>query len=392
MRILHTADWHVGKRLGRFDRLGEAESALAEVERVADEREADLLLVSGDVFDRPTPPIDALTVGLRWLLRLAAHRPVVAVAGNHDSPELFEALAPLLAPRGVHLVGSIKRPDQGGILGPDVLGVPARVACFPFLREGHVVDFMQDTGQWYRGYAERVARICAAYNQALVASTATGEVPVLMAHFLVNGVKMGGDGARGERELHMGAAYAATPQAIPAGPQYVALGHIHAPQPVPGAPVPAQYAGSLLPLDFGEAGEQKRVVLVDASPGRLAVAESIPLACPRPLIHVQGTWEQVEARADELRESYLDLTVDTSAVDVTLGQRARETFPLLVNVRPKRREADAGAARETRRGRSLPDLYETYFRQEHADEEPPKELLDLFRDILEEADAVDATA
>jgi exonuclease SbcD len=217
-------------------------------------------------------------------------------------------------------------------------------------------------------------------------------VPILMAHFLVNGVKMGHEGPRGERELHMGAAYAATPQAIPAGPQYVALGHIHAPQAVPGAPVPAQYAGSLLPLDFGEAGEAKRVVLVDAAPGQLAVAESIPIAYPRPLIRLQGTWEQVEAQAAELQDSYLDLTVDTSAVDVTLGQRARETFPLLVNVRPRRHEADAGAARETRRGRSLPDLYDAYFRQERPDEEPPKELLDLFRDVLEEADAVDASA
>ena len=392
MRILHTADWHIGKRLGRFDRLDEAEAALAEVARVADEREADLLLVSGDVFDRPTPPIEALSVGLRWLLRLAARRPVVAVAGNHDSPELFEALAPLLAPRGVHLVGTIKRPEEGGVLGPDELGVAARVACFPFLREGHVVDFMQDAGQWYRGYADRVARICAAYNGALVAASGAGEVPILMAHFLVSGVKMGHDGPRGERELHMGAAYAATPQAIPAGPQYVALGHIHAPQPVPGAPVPAQYAGSLLPLDFGEAGEQKRVVLVDAAPGRLAVAESIPLACPRPLVRLQGTWEQIEARTAELQDSYLDLTVETSAVDVTLGQRAREAFPLLVNVRPRRREAEAGAGRETRRGRSLPDLYDAYFRQEHPDEAPPKELLDLFHDVLEEADAVDATA
>jgi exonuclease SbcD len=391
MRILHTSDWHIGKRLGRFDRLDEAESVLAQVERAADDRAADLVVVSGDVFDRPSPPTEALGVGLRWLLRLAAGRPVVAVAGNHDSPELFEALAPLLAPRGVHLVGAIKRPDAGGVLGPDDLGVPARVACFPFLREGHVVDFMRDAGEWYRGYAERVARICAAYNDALTAATGPGEVPLLAAHFLVNGVKVDRAGPRGERELHMGDAYAATPQAIPAGPQYVALGHIHAPQRVPGAPVPAEYAGSLLPLDFGEAGEQKRVVIVDAAPGRLAVAETMPIECPRPLVRADGTWGEIESRADELRDVYLDLTVDTSAVDVTLGQRARETFPFLVHVRPRRREADR-AVRETRRGRTLPELYDAFFRRERPDEEPPPDLLDLLRDVLEEAEAADATA
>jgi exonuclease SbcD len=391
MRILHTSDWHIGKRLGRFDRLDEAEAALAQVGRVADEHEVDLVVVSGDVFDRPSPPIEALGVGLRWLLRLGANRPLVAVAGNHDSPELFEALAPLLRPRGVHVVGTIKRPGEGGVLGPDDLGVPVRVACFPFLREGHVVDFMQDTGDWYRGYAERVARICGAYNEALTATTGPNEVPLLAAHFLVNGVKVNRAGPRGERELHMGDAYAATPQAIPAGPQYVALGHIHAPQRVPGAPVPAEYAGSLLPLDFGEAGEQKRVVIVDVNPGRLAVPETVPIACPRPLVRLDGTWDEIESRAAELRDAYVDLTVDTSAVDVTLGQRARDTFPLLVHVRPRRRDADR-VERETRRGRTLPELYDAYFRRERPDEEPPPDLLDLLRDVLEEAEAADAPA
>ncbi len=70
---------------------------------------------------------------------------------------MFEALAPLLRPAACFLIGNVKRPDEGGILGPDDLGVPAVVAGFPFLREGRVVDFMKDAGEWYRGYAERVA-------------------------------------------------------------------------------------------------------------------------------------------------------------------------------------------------------------------------------------------
>ena len=156
MRILHTSDWHVGRHLGRHDRSAEFREVLGEVEAIADEREVDLVLVSGDVFDRPIPPVDALTLGIEALLRLGAGRPVVVVAGNHDSPELFEALAPLLRSqgKGVHLVGTVKRPDAGALLGPEVLGVDAVVACFPFLREGRVVDFMKDAGQWYGAYAE----------------------------------------------------------------------------------------------------------------------------------------------------------------------------------------------------------------------------------------------
>ncbi len=385
MRILHTSDWHIGRRLGRHDRTEEFRQVLDEVASIAEAEHVDLVLVSGDIFDRPVPPVDALALGLGGLRRLAAVAPVVAVAGNHDSPELFDALAPLLATqgRGVHLIGSLKRPDRGGIVGPDVLGVPAVVGGFPFLREGRVVDFMRDAGQWYGAYAERVGLITAAFNSALVEAAGDDAVPILMAHFMVGGVRVGGS----ERELHVGEAYAATAQAIPAGPQYVALGHIHAPQPVPGSPVPAQYAGSLLPLDFGEAGETKRVVLVDAEPGRLAKVTSIPLTSGRPLVRAEGTWDELEARAGELHESYLDLTVPLTHADPDLGSRAAATFPYLVQVRVRRPDGDRRSARPAA-GAARPsddELYGAFVRRETG-EEPPPELIALFREICEEVD------
>ena len=385
MKILHTSDWHIGKRLGRHDRMAEFHDVLSEVEAIADERAVDLVLVSGDIWDRPIPPMDALTLGLETLLRLAERRPVVAVAGNHDSAELFEALAPLVRPRGVHLIGDIRRPDDGGLLGPDELGVPVVLACFPFLREGRVVDFMLEAGEWYRAYADKVAAITRAYNEALIAAAGTDAVPILMAHFMVGGVKVDRAAPRGERELHMGDAYAATPQAIPPGPQYVAMGHIHAPQAVPGAPVPAEYAGSLLSLDFGEAGETKRVVIVEAEPGRLAVAETVPLAAGRRLARVSGTWDQIEARADELADLFCDLTVTTPGTDTTLAERARESFPFLVKVRAAR-PATAAAERLVKGARTWEELYADYYRREH-DEDAPPELRTLLRDVLEEADA-----
>lgn len=386
MRILHTSDWHIGKRLGRHDRMDEFREVLAEVERIADERAVDLVIVSGDVWDRPIPQMDALALGLETLQRLARRRPVIAVAGNHDSPDLFETLAPLLSPQGVHLVGTVKRPDAGGSIGPDQLGgLPAVVACFPFLREGKVVDFMKDAGEWYRGYADRVAAITGRYNQALVEQAGADLVPILVAHFLVSGVRVGRDGARGERELHMGDAYAATSQAIPAGPQYVAMGHIHAPQTVPGTPVPAEYAGSLLALDFGEAGEDKRVVIVDAEPGRLAVAETVPITAGRRLVRVTDSWDAIESRVDDLADVFLDLTVKTSGTDMSLSERAHQAFPFLVNVRTQR---PAGAQRDRlpKGHRSWEELYAEYYRREH-DEDAPDDLLALFREVREEADA-----
>jgi exonuclease SbcD len=386
MRILHTSDWHVGRKLGRHDRTREFRDVLDEVVGIAADRGVDLILLSGDLFDRPIPPVEALGLALDALQRLAEIAPVVAVAGNHDSPELFDALAPFLRDRGrgVHLVGGVRRPEDGGVLGPDVLGVPAVVACFPFLREGRVVDFMREAGQWYGQYAERVAALCAAYNAALVERAGRDLVPLLVAHFMVSGVRV----AHSERELHIGEAYSATAQAIPPGPQYVALGHIHAPQRVPSAPVPAEYAGSLLPLDFGEAGEQKRVVLVDVEPGQLARVESVALTSGRPLRRESGPWDELEARAGELLDAYLDLTVDVGGVDPDLGRRAADTFPYLVHVRARRPQ---GPERERRDQATRPgddELYAEFVRRSTG-EDPPDDLLALFRAVLLEA--LDAT-
>jgi DNA repair protein SbcD/Mre11 len=392
MRILHTSDWHVGRRLGRHDRTAEFEAVLSEVAEIADARSVDLVIVSGDVFDRPVPPVDALTMGLGALLKLAEGRTVIAVAGNHDSPDLFDALAPLLRNqgRGVHLVGSIRRPGDGGVLGPDVLGVPAAVACFPFLREGRVVDFMREAGEWYGAYAERVQHIAQAYNEALVAMTDGDIVPILTAHFMVGGVRVDGHGApRGERELHMGQAYAATAQAIPPGPQYVAMGHIHNPQPVPGAPVPAEYAGSLLALDFGEAGEVKRVAIVDVEPGQLATVTSVPLRSGRELVRATGTWAELLERQAELADAYVDLTVRVGGLDTDLGRRAADAFPYLVNVRPLLPQAERPARPDTAERPSDESMYVDHYRAT-AGEDPPEELIALFRSVMGEV--ADATA
>jgi DNA repair protein SbcD/Mre11 len=384
MRILHTADWHIGRRLGRHDRTAEMREALDEVARIADEERVDLVLVAGDVFDRAAPPVESLSVGLSALLRLARGRPVVVVAGNHDAPDLFDALAPLMRDRGVHLIGRIKAPDAGALLGPEDLGVPAVVAGFPFLREGRVIDFMAETGRWYGAYAQKIAAITDAYNAALVQRAGTDLVPILVAHFMVNGVRV----SRSERELHIGDAYTATAQAIPAGPQYVALGHIHAPQPVPGAPVPAAYAGSLLALDFGEAGEDKRVVVVDVEPGRLATLRSIPIHAGRPLEQVRGTWDEIAARADDLADRYLDLTVAVGGPDPELGRRATALFPYLVRVRAER----PAQLRRERSAESRPpddELYAAFVRATTGEDAPPG-LIQLFRDTMEEV--ADATA
>ena len=139
MKILHTSDWHIGRRLGRHDRTQEFRAVLDEVIAIADERDVDLVLVSGDVFDRPIPPVEALALGIDALLRLAERRPVVVVAGNHDPRPLRGARTAAAdqgrrAPRRFDPASRRRRPARtrgarrrrGGRLLPVPAGGPRR--------------------------------------------------------------------------------------------------------------------------------------------------------------------------------------------------------------------------------------------------------------------------
>ena len=385
MRVLHTSDWHVGKRIGRYDRADEYRAAIAEVAEIADRERVDLVLHSGDLFDRPMPPIESLEIALSGLVRLAdgGRRPVVAIAGNHDSPPLFEALSPFLADRNVWLVGDIKRPESGGVLDLDTAAGRAVVSCFPFLREGRAFNVWEPAEEHYKHYADRLRRISEAYATSASEMAGSDAVTFLVSHFLVGGAKVHGHGApRGERELHMGEAYAATSDAIPVGPQYVALGHIHAPQPVPGAQVPAEYAGSLLELDFGEAGERKRVVIVEVEPGRPASVRSVPVTAGRRLLRPRGSWAEILAM-DGVHEAYLDLTVETAGPDPGLADRARDEFEFVVKVRADYPRIESN--RPARAERTLVEHYADYYEATEG-LAAPEELLSAFRDVADEVD------
>lgn len=384
MRVLHTSDWHVGKRIGRYDRSDDHRAVIDEVVTIAEQHDVDLVLHSGDLFDRPLPPVEALDIAFDGLLRLAGdgRRPVVVVAGNHDSPGFFEALAPFLRGTAIHLVGEIRRPDEGGVLDLATTAGRALVSCLPFLREGRAFHAWAPVEEHYKAYADRLRRISEAYGTHAAAIAGSDAVTFLVGHFLVGGAKVHGHGApRGERELHMGEAYTATAEAIPPGAQYVAMGHIHAPQQVPGARVPAEYAGSLLELDFGEAGEQKRVVIVDVEPGLPAQVRSVPLTAGRRLVRARGEWGDLLAR-DDLREAYLDLTVETAGPDPGLASRAHDEFEHVVKVR-----ADyprVAGDRPDPGERTLDALYGGYC-TEIDGVAPADDLMVAFRAVMEEA-------
>ena len=380
MRLLHTGDWHVGKQIRGRSRMDEFEAALDQVVGIAVEEGVDAVLVAGDLYEHRVPAPEADVLVFDAFLRLrGAGIGVVAIPGNHDSAPRLDALARLLEPLGVRVVPNVRRPDRGGIVevpsrdGSEV----AQVACVPFVPERRFGDaraLFEAAESWHQAYAEGMGDLLG----AMAAGFRPGAVHVLMAHLFTDGALLGG----GERELTIGMAYAVSPSRLPGTAQYVALGHVHRPQRVRGAPTAARYAGSLLQLDFGElTQERKSVAVVEASPGKPASVREVPITAGRRLLEVRGTLEELQAKADEVEGAWLRVRVRTEGPVPGLADRVREALPNALDVVLEYERAPEEGPRESLRAMGPREQFEAFLRHEHGTE-PAPELLEAFDEVL----------
>jgi exonuclease SbcD len=385
MRLLHTADWHVGKPLRGRPRMDEYAAALEEVATIAVDRRVDTVLVAGDIFDSPAPPPEAERLVYDFLARLLPEGiAAVLIAGNHDHPKKLGALASLLEGLRIHVRAEVRPPAQGGVVRvPSRDGTEeARVAVLPFVPERRVGDacaVMDPEYPWHQSYAGRLEDVLAHLVKGLTPST----VNVLVGHLLVAGSLFG----TGERRLHLGEIYGLNPQQLPSSLQYIGLGHLHRPQEVTAAPSKTFYSGSLVELDFGEKEQEKRVVIVEARPGEPVAIESVPLSSGRRLCDVVGTFEALRRLAGEVGDAYLRVTVKTEAPVPGLAEQVRELLPNAVDVAVDhpREEPEGKEDEHAARIRLEPgELFAQYYKRKNGSP-PPEELSRLFQALYEEA-------
>ena len=382
MRFLHTSDWHVGKTIRGRSRLDEFQQALSELTSIAVEERVDAVLVAGDLYEHRSPAPEADSLVFETLVRLYhAGIPVVAIPGNHDSALRMEALAKLLQAIGVVIVPRVVPPEDGGLVEiPSRDGTePALIACVPFVPErrfGDATSLFQATADWYQSYAEGMGRLFA----AMTAPFRDDAVNVLMAHMFTDGAIPGG----GEHQVTIGIEYAVSPARLPATASYIALGHVHRPQAIRGAPSPTRYAGSLLQLDFGETEQTKSVAIVDATAGRPAKVHEVPLSAGRRLLDVQGTLDEVLERGAALTDAYLRVFVHTDGPVPGVNERIRDALPHAVDVqlRYERKETEFdGPPLSSLQPR---DQFLSYYRRQHGVEDVPVDLMAAFDELLED--------
>jgi exonuclease SbcD len=184
MRLIHTADWHLGRKLKGIDRTPELEAALDELLHQAQLLSADAILIAGDLFDTPNPTTEAERVAYTFFAKLeAAGIPAVLIAGNHDSAHRIDGIASLLSLVGVHALGTPRRADQGGLVTVETMVGDLCVGALPFANErkllsaDHLWDLDdQEQRQQYR-------TMVAALLQDLTRGFRDDSVNILMAHF-----------------------------------------------------------------------------------------------------------------------------------------------------------------------------------------------------------------
>jgi DNA repair protein SbcD/Mre11 len=387
MRFLHTADWHIGRAFA-VSRVAEQESVLSEIVQVATDSKVDCVLVSGDIFDSRAPSADAEKLVYSVFASLVGRGIAAVIAGgNHDHPKRLGALRQLLDPLRIMIRPEPITPEEGGVIEFHTADETARIAVLPFVNERQLIDtcaLMGPEETWYAEYAENVA----AMMNLLARPFSTSTINIMMAHLYAFGAVTSGT----EWAIHTALPYAISPARFPPGAQYIALGHLHRPQEVVGSPVPCQYAGSPLQLDFGEQGQHKRVVIVDAKAGRPAHIESVALSSGRHLRDLEGRIDELDqwsALYGGERGDYLRVTILIDGPTPGLADRVKERLPNALQIRTRNTSESQPTAPSVRANLQPGELFEAFLKSQHGGP-PSAQLMDAFKELYQEAfDAAD---
>lgn len=305
MKLIHTGDWHIGRTLHGRERYSEYEQFLDWLLDTVVSEQADALLVTGDVFDSPSPDSRAQELYYRFLHRVSESpcQLTIVLSGDHDSPSLMTASRRLLREHNVHVVGrsSGNTADEVVVLC-DASGAPGLVICaVPYLRIG---DLPSQTGQATPDDATQWLTDAIRLHYARAIENARHEVESMVspAPIVVTGhLPLAGgtaDPGEGVRTLYGGASLQPD-DLFPDTVDYVALGHLHTAQQIQ-ARIPIHYCGSPLSNGFADSSRQRCVLRVDITESDLSV-NSIAVPSFQTLVQISGSWREIEGQLETMK-------------------------------------------------------------------------------------------
>ncbi len=326
MKILHTSDWHLGRSLYGRKRYEEFSAFLDWLAQTIEKEKVDALLVAGDVFDTSTPSNRAQELYYRFLSRVSTSccHHVVVIAGNHDSPTFLNAPKELLRALNVYVIGSMTDTFEDEVIVLYKNEQPEAIVCaVPYLRDkdirtvepGETTD--DKNAKLILGLKNHYADVCTIAEQKRSEFEKNGHpgLPIVaMGHlFTAGGKTVDGDGVR---ELYVGSLAHVGEDVFPPSIDYLALGHLHVPQRVSNAEN-MRYCGSPIPMGYGEANQEKKVVLIEFDSTTPNIQE-VPVPCFQQLVRIVGSLDDIHVKLEELKDedSHAWLEIEYTGSDI----------------------------------------------------------------------------
>ena len=316
LTILHTSDWHLGRRLYGRMRYDEFEAFLNWLQDTISAQKVDILIVAGDIFDTMTPSNRAQALYYEFLGRVSRSccEHIVIVAGNHDSPTFLDAPSNVLKFLNVHVIGTACEDLNDEVLVlDDADGAPhCIIAAVPYLRDrdvrssaaGESADSKDvNVIKGIRAHYDKVASI-AKTKQAKLVEASQRHIPIIATGhlFAAGGTTTEDDGVR---ELYVGSLGKSSADMFDDGFDYVALGHLHIPQRV-GGRESIRYSGSPIAMGFGEAKQQKQVLLVQFGTVERSLSESTILQLTNTVTTIEKSVEKAAKKVASQATDFMD--------------------------------------------------------------------------------------
>jgi exonuclease SbcD len=413
MKILHTSDWHLGRYLYRQKRYEEFEAFLNWLVKVIEEEQIDALIVAGDIFDNTTPSNQAQKLYYRFLAKVASGgcRNIVITAGNHDSPSFLNAPSQILEALNVFVVGnaSEENPENEVIMLQNKTGDIEGIVCaVPYLRErdirrSEIGETSSDKDKLLiEGIQKHYSTVCeiAEDKREKLQSQQGINIPIIATgHLFTAGGKTSEDD--GVRELYIGSLGHIKSDIFPECVDYTALGHLHIPQAV-GGKDNIRYSGSPIPMSFGEAKQEKSVVIVDFNAEKTVIRQ-YPVPCFQKLERIKGDIDNISSRIKELSAENADIWIEVEYTGKDLATGLKEELELLVentqieilrviNRRIIENVLSQGTEDETLDDLDEKDVFERCLDTHEIQGEQRTMLVDLYAEVLQHLHEVDSNA
>jgi len=398
MKILHTADWHIGKKLHKHELSEDFDLFINWLIEYIRSEKIEVLLISGDIFDLANPSSEARKQYYQALIKLQQLEcKIIATGGNHDSPAMLNAPGDLMRALDMEVIGGLPEELEDCIIPVSNKNGEKElvVAAIPYLRDADLRsgtsattydDRLQAIREGIKDVFAKASEICCEKHP---------DIPVIaMGHLFT----AGSDTSDSERDIQIGNQAAFNALQFGEYFSYIALGHIHKPQKV-SANIPIYYSGSPLPLSFSERKDDKRVLVIDTENGW--EPKSIPLPVFRKLIRISGTLSEIQQKLNDLvATNELDSLIEIDliedqydaqkiyALDQLVNNFEKPGF-VIVKQRAQFKNQTKGTSELYSENEQLEDLkpkdvFLELIGNHEYDEDQKREILSAFDEILEE--------